>query len=107
MTRGSFRSANAWSDLFCSIDLLVKKPAVADQFVVSAKNDGELRRQHSLVPREKFLQHGLRLLARVWAQREAHEIRVRHQFCQKIDIFLKKRAENEARCFKHHFGRGD
>jgi len=41
----------------------------------------------SLVPREEFLQYGLRLLARVWAERKAHEIAVGHQFGEPSDVF--------------------
>jgi hypothetical protein len=51
---------------FPSIDLLVKETAIANQLIVSAKNGRQLRRQTSLVPGEKFLQHALRLLVRVW-----------------------------------------
>src|SRR5215813_5029419 len=71
-----------------SIDLLVKKTAIADQLIVSSKNHRKLRRQSSLRPREKFLQHVLRLLLRVWAERKTHEIAVCHEFGETVDVFF-------------------
>ena len=77
-----------------SIDLLVKETAVANQLIVSAKNDCELRRQTSLVPREKFLQHALHLLMRVWAEGKAHEIMICHEFGETLDVFFSKWTQN-------------
>jgi hypothetical protein len=76
-----------------SIDLLVKETAIANQLIVSAKNDRELRRRTSLVPGEKFLQLALRLLVRVWAEGKAHEIAVCHQFGETSDVFVLERPQ--------------
>jgi len=81
-------------DFICAVEMPMKKTAIPDQLVVAAKNDRELRRQTSLVPREEFLQYGLRLLARVWAERKAHEIAVGHQFGEPPDVFVLEWAEN-------------
>jgi hypothetical protein len=72
----------------------MEKPAITDQLVVPAKDDGELRRQTSLVPGDKFLQHSLRFLTRVRAERKAHEVRVRHQLRQRIEILLAERTQD-------------
>jgi hypothetical protein len=72
----------------------MKKTAIPNQAVVAAINDRKLRRQTSLVPREEFLQYGLRLLARVWAERKAHEIAVGHQFGEPSDVFGLERTQN-------------
>ena len=87
-----------------SIDLLVKETAIANQLIVSAKNDRELRRQTSLVPGEKFLQHALRLLLRVWAKGKAHEIMICHEFGENARrLFLEMDAELIA-AFPESFG---
>jgi hypothetical protein len=77
-----------------AIEMPMKKTAITHQLVVSAKNDRELRRQTSLFPGKKFLQHALRLLGRVWAQRKAHEIAVCHEFGETSDILFSEWAQN-------------
>jgi hypothetical protein len=87
-----------------SIDLLVKETAIANQLIVSAKNDRELRRQTSLVPGEKFLQHALRLLVRVWAEGKAHEIMICHEFGETLDVFFSKMDAELIAAFPESFG---
>ena len=72
----------------------MKETAITDQLVVAAKNDRKLRRQTSLVPREECLQYGLRLLARVWAERKAHKIAVGHEFGEPPDVFVLEWTQN-------------
>jgi hypothetical protein len=55
-------------DFVSTLKLSMKKAAITDQKVVSAKNNCELRRQTSFIPGEKFLQHGLGLFMRVRAE---------------------------------------
>src|SRR5207245_2849037 len=81
-------------DFVCAIEMPMKETAIADQLVVSAKNNRELRRQASLIPGEKFLQHALRLLARVRAERKTHEIAACHQFREPSDVFVLERPQN-------------
>ncbi len=81
-------------DFVCPIEMPMKETAIADQLVVSTKNDRELRRQTSLVPGQKFLQYALRLLTRVWAEGKAHEIAVCHQFGETSEVLLLERPQN-------------
>jgi hypothetical protein len=81
-------------DFVCPVQMPMKKTAIADRLVVSAKNNRELRRQTSLVPGKKFLWHALRLLARIWAERKTHEIAVCHEFRKPPDVFVLERPQN-------------
>ena len=72
----------------------MEKAAISKDIVILAENKGELRRQTSLVPREEFLQYGLRLLARVWAERKTHEITVCHEFGETPDVFFLEWAQD-------------
>ena len=77
-----------------SFDLLVKETAIANQLIVSAKNHRKLGGQISLRPSEKFLQHALHLLTRVWAEGKAHEIMICHEFGETLDVFFSKWTQN-------------
>ena len=89
-------------DFVCAIEMPMKETAITDQLVVSAKNDCELRRQTSLVPGEKFLQHAPCLLAGVWPERKTHEIAVCHEFRQPVDVFVLERPQNQSGRFQNH-----
>jgi len=72
----------------------MQKTAITEDIVILLKNNRKLRRQTSLVPREEFLQYGLRLLARVWPRRKAHEIAVSHKFGETSDVFFSEWAQD-------------
>jgi len=74
--------------------MVMEKSAVTQEMVILTKNNCKLRRQTSVVPREEFLEYGLRLLARVWAERKAHEIAAGHQFGKPPDVFVLEWTQN-------------
>jgi hypothetical protein len=81
-------------DFICPVQMPMKKTAIADQLIAFAGNNRKLRRQTSLVPGEEFLQHALRLLVRIWAERKTHEIAVCHQFRECLDVFALEGPQN-------------
>ena len=86
------------------IDLLMKETAIADQAIIVAMNNCKLRWQPTTLPVNEFVQKSNGLFRCKSTERKPHEIRIRHQRREKIDIFLAERPKNEAACFKFHVG---
>jgi len=74
--------------------MVMEETAVTQEMVILTKNDCKLRRQAIVVPREEFLEYDLRLLARVWAERKAHEIAAGHEFGKPPDVFVLEWTQN-------------
>src|SRR6266852_5301562 len=72
------------------IDLLMKDTAIADQPIIVAMNDCKLRWQPATLPVNEFVQKDSGLFPCKNTKRKPHEIRVRHERREKIDIFLAK-----------------
>jgi len=72
----------------------MEKTAITEDLLVSTEKNGERRRQTGLVPGKEFLQHRPCLLARVWPERETHEIVVSHQVGKPSKVFVLEWAQN-------------
>jgi len=70
------------------INVLMIKAAIAEQHFISSKHRGKERRFVCVLPSQKLFQKSDRFFSGVNAERKTHEIRVRHQPGQKIDIVL-------------------
>ena len=78
-------------NFFCFIDQLMKETAIANQLITLAMNDRKLRWKPIALPADDFVQKGNGLLPGKNTKRKPHEIRVRHQLRQRIDIFFAER----------------